>query len=131
MYDGLASLMRGWGKNVYAGGRFAMRGGALGRAVYPLLLPLFPLALLVPFVALVASAATWLNGQASAPWLLWSSISAGGVLATFAISNRLNLDPMRRALLAPVGAAILLVICVQAIARGRRVAWKGREYRAG
>ena len=42
MYDSLASLMRGWGKNVYAGGRFAMRGGALGRALYPLLLLAFP-----------------------------------------------------------------------------------------
>ena len=31
MYTGLGSLMRGWGKNMYAGGRYAVRGGAVGR----------------------------------------------------------------------------------------------------
>ncbi len=131
MYDGLSSLMRGWRKNVYAGGRFAMRGGAVGRALYPVLLPLFPLALLVPFVALAVAAVAGLAGHLSLPWLLWSVCSSAGVLATFAIANRLNRDPMHHALLAPIGAAVLLVICARAIMRGRQVEWKGREYVSG
>jgi hypothetical protein len=32
------------------------------------------------------------------------------------------------ALLAPVGAVVVLFIIVRAIVRGRRVGWKGREY---
>jgi hypothetical protein len=69
MYDSLPALMRGWGKNVYAGGRFAMRGGAAGRGLYPLLLLAFPLLLLAPFVALpVALAALALGASAALPW---------------------------------------------------------------
>jgi len=131
MYDSLSSLMRGWGKNVYAGGRFAMRGGALGRALYPLVLVAFPLTLLVPFVTLVGSLIMLALGQTQAtPVMLWSCLAAAGVLATFAMANRLNLDPMRRALLAPLGAAVLLAICLRAVIRGRQVEWKGRDYQA-
>ena len=50
------------------------------------------------------------------------------VMATFAVANRGNGDSAWRALLAPLGAAILLWICVSAIVRGRRVRWKGRAY---
>jgi chlorobactene glucosyltransferase len=129
MYDSLPALMRGWGKNVYAGGRFAMRGGAVGRALYPLLLPLFPLALLLPFVTLLAALIATLSGSVSAqPWLLWSSIASLGVLWTFAMANRLNVDPIYRACLAPLGAAVLLAICLTAVVRGRKVEWKGRDY---
>jgi hypothetical protein len=31
------------------------------------------------------------------------------------MANRLNLDPMRRAMLAPLGAAVLLAICLTAV----------------
>ncbi len=131
MYDSLPALMRGWGKNVYAGGRFAMRGGAAGRGLYPLLLLAFPLLLLAPFVALpVALAALALGASAALPWAFGSTLASGGVLATFAMANRLNLDPMRRAMLAPLGAAVLLAICLTAVIRGRRVEWKGRDYKA-
>jgi len=131
MYDGLSSLMRGWGKNVYAGGRFAMRGGATGRALYPFLLMLFPLALLVPFVVLAGGALMGLAGAtAMLPWLVWGAVASAGVLTTFAVANRLNGDPVHRALLAPLGAAVLLAICAQAVVRGRNVEWKGRDYLA-
>jgi len=131
MYDSLPALMRGWGKNVYAGGRFAMRGGAAGRGLYPLLLLAFPLLLLAPFVAMpVALVALALGASAALPWVLGSTLASGGVLATFAMANRLNLDPMRRAMLAPLGAAVLLAICLTAVIRGRRVEWKGRDYKA-
>ena len=52
MYDGLDSLVRGWRKNVYAGGRLAMKGGLLGRLLFPLALVGFPLAIAAPFVVL-------------------------------------------------------------------------------
>jgi chlorobactene glucosyltransferase len=128
MYDGLGPLMRGWGKNIYAGGRFAVRGGALGRLLYPLLLPLFPLALLAPFVTLLAALAQLASGHAAGSLLAWSVLASSGVLCTFVLANRLNRDPIGRALLAPLGALVLLVICLQAIGRGRRVAWKDRDY---
>jgi chlorobactene glucosyltransferase len=129
MYDGLASLMRGWRKNVYAGGRFAMRS-SFGRAVYPVLLLAFPLTSLLPFVVLGVAGVNWVNGNHSLPWMLWSVLASAGTLTTLAIANRYNGDPVYRALLAPLGAALLLVICLQAIARGRQVEWKGRDYRA-
>lgn len=128
MYDSLSSLMRGWGKNIYAGGRFAVRGGALGRSLYPLLLPLLPLGMVAPFVALLLAATLALSGDAPRALAIWSVMASSGVLATFAIANRLNRDPMVRALLAPLGGLLLLVICLQAVARGRRVEWKGRDY---
>lgn len=139
MYDGLGALVKGWGKNVYAGGRFAMRGGAVGRALYPLVLLSFPLGMLIPFALLIVSvlANTALVSSplsvdtalgATARW--WSMAASLGVLATFGVANRLNRDPIRRALLAPLGGAVLLYICVMAIARGRNVSWKGRGYQA-
>ena len=130
MYDGLSSLVRGWRKNVYAGGRLAMRG-PLGRALYPLLLLMFPLASLLPFVLFAGAAVAWLTGGELEPWMLWSALASLGTLTTLAIANRFNGDPVLRALLAPLGAAVLLAICVQAIARGQQLEWKGREYSAG
>jgi hypothetical protein len=131
MYDGLASLVRGWGKNVYAGGRFAMRGGAVGRALYPFLLLSFPLALLAPFMALAAAPALSAGGVGDmGSWFAWGATGTVGVLATFVGANVLNRDPWWRALLAPLGAAILLAICGLAIGRGRHVSWKGRGYLA-
>ena len=129
MYDGLASLMRGWGKNIYAGGRQAVLGGAIGRALYPVLLPLLPIAMLAPFAMLAYAAVLFVGGAPmTASWLLVSLLTALGVLFTFAQAARINRDPLYRALLAPVGAAVLLVICLQSVWRGQRVEWKGRAY---
>ncbi|WP_310569277.1 glycosyltransferase family 2 protein [Gemmatimonas sp.] len=129
MYDGLGSLMKGWGKNMYAGGRHAMWWGAVGQRLYPLFLLSFPLGVLMPFVVLmwcVLAVAT--GATVSAALLLWSGASSAAVLMSFAAANRINGDPMRRALLAPLGGAIVLGICVSAIARGNNVRWKDRGY---
>ena len=130
MYDGLSALVRGWGKNMYAGGRFGMRGGDVGRMLYPILLPLVPLGMLAPFVGLLVAVAMTVNGTTPLALLTWSVTAGSGVLATFASANRLNGDPRRRSLLAPLGAIVLLYICVTAVLRGRRVEWKGRDYQA-
>ena len=139
MYDGLGELVKGWGKNVYAGGRFAMRGGPIGRALYPLLLLSFPLGIVIPFLMLsVVAVANLLlvssplstDASLGAQILLWSVATSIGVLVTFGAANRLNGDPLWRALLAPLGGTILLYICIVSIVRGRNVSWKGRGYQA-
>ena len=133
MYDGLDSLMKGWGKNMYAGGRHAMWWGAVGQRLYPLFLLSFPLGVLMPFVALAWCLAAMATGGAvigavSTALLLWSAVSSAAILLSFAAANRLNGDPIRRALLAPLGGAIVLAICLSAIARGNNVRWKDRGY---
>ncbi|WP_373065058.1 glycosyltransferase family 2 protein [Gemmatimonas sp.] len=129
MYDGLGSLMKGWGKNMYAGGRHAMWWGAKGQWLYPFLLLSFPLGLLMPFATLMWCAVALATGGAiGAGLLFWSLATSAAVLASFAAANRINGDPMRRALLAPLGGAIVLAICIAAIARGNNVQWKDRGY---
>lgn len=139
MYDGLGELVRGWGKNVYAGGRFAMRGGAIGRALYPLVLLSFPLGMIIPFALLIVVAAANVlfvssplstDAMLGALLMCWSIAASVGVLLTFGVANRLNRDPLWRALLAPLGGTVLLYICIVAIVRGRNVRWKGRGYQA-
>lgn len=127
MYEGLGPLLRGWGKNVYAGGRYAMRGGAFGQALYPVLLLAFPLAILAPFVLLAWALST----GAALPLVAFGVVAAGAVLATFAFANALNGDARWRAIYAPLGGLVLLVICVRAVLKRQRVEWKGRDYVAG
>lgn len=124
MYASLGELVRGWGKNVYAGGIDAMPGGALGRFFFPVVLPLAPVLSLAPWVALGAAAV----GLASASWVAWAVICIAASLLWWAVIYRGFDQPIAFALLYAVGAAIVLYIMGGAIARGRRVAWKGREY---
>ncbi len=129
MYDGLGSLVKGWGKNMYAGGRHAMWWGAAGQWLFPFLLLSFPLGLLMPFATLAWCAVAIATGNGiDTGLLLWSLATSAAVLASFAAANRINGDPMRRALLAPLGGAIVLAICIAAIARGNNVRWKDRGY---
>jgi hypothetical protein len=57
-------------------------------------------------------------------------VASLAVLLAAALSNRINGDPAWRAIYAPLGGLVLLVICVQAVLRGDRVEWKGRAYRS-
>jgi chlorobactene glucosyltransferase len=123
MYDGWDSIARGWRKNVYAGGRLAMKGGALGRLLFPFALVSFPLSIVLPFLMLPWAA------LADRPLaLLWSVVTATAMLVAFAGAAAFGRTPLWRALLAPVGALAFALICLQAIARGRSVEWKGRAY---
>lgn len=124
MYDGLASLMKGWSKNLYAGGRHAMWGGETVRKwIYPLLLLAFPFGIAGPFLG--AALGALLSWPAMLAWGLCASLA---VLCSFALANALNNDPVRRAIYAPLGGLVLLIICLKAITRGDQVEWKGREY---
>lgn len=124
MYTSLGELVRGWRKNVYAGGREAMPLGRLGRAVYPLLLLFSPVGTLLPLVLLALAAA----GLASRETAAWAGVAAAALLGYWAVGYRkLGLSPLY-ALAYPLGALVLLWIVVGAIARGSRVSWKGRTY---
>jgi hypothetical protein len=126
MYTSLRELIEGWGKNIYAGGRKAMPFGAVGRAIYPLLLVtpglfgvLPPLVLGLGLLGVVGPAA-----------LTWASLATGANLVWWLlVYTWLRLSPVY-ALLHPLGAAMLLYIALGAIVRGRRVRWKEREYEA-
>ena len=124
MYSSLGSLVRGWRKNVYAGGRETAPFGRAGRALFPLMLLFPPLMTLAPPLALLAALAGALpSGSAAA-----ATVAALALLAFWAAVYRALGLPRRWALTYPLGAAVLLVIVVQALVAGRRVEWKGREY---
>ena len=124
MYASLGELVRGWGKNVYAAGIDAMPGGSIGRLLFPLLLPLFPLMTLAPAVGFLLAAL----GILGSAWLTWSAICLACGIVWWILIYRGFEQRWWFALLHPLGAAVVLYIFVRAIARGRRVGWKGREY---
>ncbi|HUF26496.1 MAG TPA: glycosyltransferase family A protein [Gemmatimonadaceae bacterium] len=126
MYESLSELVRGWGKNVYAGGREAMPGGRLGRLAFPLFLIAPPLFTLAPALALLAGAV----GLAGPAVVLWGVCAAAATTLWWVVAYRRFGESPAWALLHPLGAAVLLWIVVTAIARGENVAWKGRDYRA-
>ena len=124
MYTSLAELVRGWRKNVYAGGREAMPLGAFGQLLFPLLLLLPSLAQLFPIAVLVAACLTPVSDRET----LSAIIKVGATLTFWStVYRRASLSPLW-ALLFPLGAAAYAAIALQAIARGRRVEWRGREY---
>lgn len=128
MYTSLPGLVRGWTKNVYAGGRDAMPGGRIGRALFPLALLVPVLLLLAPPVALMLSL---VSGGVDSTLARWATIATAASLVWWAfVCVRLRLAPLW-ALLYPLGAGVVLWIMLRAIGRGRRVGWKGREYVTG
>jgi len=124
MYASLSELVQGWGKNVFAGGIDAVPGGAVGRALFPFLLPLMPLMALMPLVTLLLAWIRVLGGD----WMLWSAICVAADLLWWTLIYRGFQQRLWYALLYPLGAAVVLFIILRAIGRGRRVGWKGREY---
>jgi chlorobactene glucosyltransferase len=124
MYAGYRELVAGWGKNVYAGGRHAALGGRLGRALYPLILPAFPLFSLAPPIVLLSCAIGLLSGG----WLVWSATVFGASAVFWGLLYAWLQQPVWYALLYPLGSTVLLIIAAGAVVRGRRVEWKAREY---
>jgi chlorobactene glucosyltransferase len=124
MYSGYRELVSGWRKNIYAGGRHAALGGRVGRALYPLILPLMPLVALAPAVVLLLCAGGLLSGA----WLAWSAIVYGVSVVYWALLYMWLRQAVWYALLYPLGSIVLLIIAGGAIRRGRRVEWKAREY---
>lgn len=123
MYTSLRELVRGWRKNVFAGGRDAMPGGAVGRALFPVVFTLPALMALAPPAGLIVGLAAGLETLA-----LWGAVcTAAQLLWWAAVSRAFGVSPAY-ALLYPLGTLVLLGIMLQALARGRNVEWKGRGY---
>jgi chlorobactene glucosyltransferase len=124
MYASLSELIAGWGKNIYAGGRMAALGGALGRAAYPFIIVAMPLLGLVPPLVLLAS----VLGLLGSAWLLWSAIVIIVNVLFWAAIYRYMGAFVGYALLYPLGFVMLLRIALGGVRRGQRVEWKQRTY---
>jgi hypothetical protein len=126
MYTSLGEVVRGWRKNILAGGAKALPDVAIARWLFPFSLLLVPMFQLIPPFALAAAAvgAPWPHGRA----LVWATVATVALLVSWAALYRHIGRSVLYALAFPLGAAVLLWIVVGAIARGRRIAWKGREY---
>ena len=124
MYTSLRELVRGWRKNVYAGGRDSVPLGALGRAIFPALLLLPPLYWLFPPVALALA----LAGVGGPLLLAAGAIGTAASLLWWSLVYLAIGESPLYALAYPLGALVMLGISIQAIARGSRVSWKGRAY---
>jgi len=100
--------------------------GALGRAIFPLLLVTPSLFQLVPpFVLMLA-----LFGVVGSAAMTWAAIATGANLVWWALVYLwLRVSPAY-ALLHPLGGMVLLYIVLRATVRGRNVRWKERDYRA-
>ncbi|MGQ0712734.1 MAG: glycosyltransferase [Gemmatimonadaceae bacterium] len=127
MYESFGTLVRGWMKNVYAGGIEALPPGRTLRALFPILL-LTPVILWLAPPLVLALAAL---GVVSAGVKTWAIATSFVLLVWWIIVYVLIARRPWYALLAPIGNVILGYIFVRAIARGRQVEWKGRAYRLG
>jgi len=125
MYGSLGEIVRGWMKNIYAGGLDAAPFGAAGRALLPLGLLAVPVAMLAPVVVLLLAAL----GLVSSGAFLWAAACTAITLAWWAFSYVMaaRISPWY-AFTFPLGAIVLLYIVARAVSRGTRVEWKGREY---
>ena len=128
MYASLGELVRGWMKNIYAAALDAAPMGRVGRAALPITLLAFPAANLAPPLALLAAWA----GLASPAVALWAAVATAFTLLTWgAVYAAIPSVGVRYALAYPLGAVVVAWIVLRAVARGTRVEWKGRTYRAG
>jgi hypothetical protein len=124
MYTSLSELVHGWGKNVFAGGRDSVPFGVAGQILFPFLLLLAPLISLVPPLVLLASIFFVMPHAVD----LWAMISTVALLIWWVFAYREMDESPFYAILSPLGAAVLFYIFLRAVVRGKRVAWKGREY---
>ena len=132
MYTSFGTLVRGWMKNIYAGGVRAAPFGSAGRALLPFVLLAGPVASLAPIVVLILGA----FGLVTRPWLEWSIVTTfATVLWWIQVYVRAPVVGPSRALrfaaIYPLGSLILGYIIVRAVIRGRHVEWRGREYVSG
>jgi len=124
MYTSLDEIRRGWGKNLYAGGRDTLPLGPVTRRLLPFIFPLPALVPLVPTVVLALALAGVLGTGA-----LWFGAIAGAVNLAFWIGVYAfsGLNPLW-GLSHPLASVVFSGICAEAAWKGSRVEWKGRRY---
>lgn len=125
MYRSLAGIVEGWSKNVAIGSRYTVR--RVLQPIVPWLIVLFLLvAWVVPPVLLIANFFVRLAG----PVVLWGMGALILSLTFWMLVNlRMRVPPLY-SLIYPLGALVAALIVIRSAIRGRRVRWKGREYRA-
>jgi len=99
-------------------------GGALGRASYPFVLLGMPVLGLVPPIVLLGG----LLGLVANQWLVWAAIAVIVSILFWAALYRYMGESAVYAFLYPLGFAMLFVIALRGVVRGRRVEWKQRSY---
>lgn len=127
MYTSFGELVRGWGKNVFAGGRDAVPFGKPGRAIFPFALLSAPVWGFLPALLLLASVLVAIPSAL----ILWAAIAQTLLLLWWLFLYRIMGESPLYALLSPVGAALVFYIFARAVSRGQTVSWKGRVYRSG
>ena len=124
MYTSLGELVRGWGKNVFAGGRDAVPLGWFGRLLFPFLLLSAPMFSLAPALVLVASLVVSLPSDV----VLWAVIAQVALFLWWGYVYWQIDESVLYALLSPLGALVIFYIFTRAALRGQRVVWKDRTY---
>ncbi|MGZ3462377.1 MAG: glycosyltransferase [Gemmatimonadaceae bacterium] len=125
MYGSLGEIIRGWQKNVFAGGLDSVPFGKVGQTIFPLFLLMPPMMELLPLLALVLITA---GLTAGGTLFVWAAISASVTLLWWILVYVTVRENPLYALAYPLGALVLLYIFLTAVIRGRRVTWKGRTY---
>lgn len=126
MYQGLASLIEGWSKNIYLGGRRSFPDEPLQRALVPLMLVIAMVYWLVPPVVALAAFLLPAAEKLAKPALLATLLSA---VFWMLICYGMRIPP-GYGLGYPLGALTALYIALRSTWRGsRRVEWRGRVYR--
>jgi chlorobactene glucosyltransferase len=127
MYTSLGEIRRGWGKNVYAGGRDTLPLGPVTRKLLPFVFPVPPLLPLLPLVMLVLG---WTGVLGEGALLFGLIAGTANLLFWIGIYWFSGLAPFW-GLLHPLGSLVMGGIFAEAAWRGSRVAWKGRTYVSG
>jgi chlorobactene glucosyltransferase len=127
MYRGLPSLIEGWSKNIYLGGRRSFPEETLPRALVPLMLVIAMLFWLLPPITLLAAGPLPGLDRLEAPALAASML---GAVFWMLICFGMKIPPIY-GLGYPLGALMALYISLRSTWRGaRRVEWRGRVYGA-
>jgi hypothetical protein len=125
MYQGLPSLVEGWSKNIYLGGRRSFPDEPVARAMVPILLVLAMLFWLVPPAILLLSPIEPSLTHFARPAITAMALSAGfWMLICYGMTI-----PAVYGLGYPLGALMALYIALRSTWRGhRKVEWRGRVY---
>lgn len=124
MYEGFAEIWRGWGKNLWAGGRDTIDAGPVLTTAIRFVAPLVPLWEIVPVIAI----ALGLAGVWPTAFLVWGLITYSINTLYWMLMHVAFRAPLAYALLNPLASLVLMAMFVRATWRGDKVEWKGREY---
>jgi chlorobactene glucosyltransferase len=124
MYEGFGEIWRGWGKNIWAGGRDAMPGGPAVQALARVAGPVVPLWEIAPTVMAVLA----LAGLVPAAAGVWAAIAYSCSTLFWIVTRRVFRAPVQYAFIHPLAACMMTALLASASWRGARVEWKGRRY---